>query len=150
MLMRFDPFREIDRVAHQIDQAFRQTSLAIPMDAVRSGDQVRIYFDLPGVDPDAIDLTVERDVLTVSASRHRERGEDEEVLANERPQGTFTRRVLMGENVDTSRLDAAYEDGVLTVTIPVTDAAKPRRIPIGHGGRSGAIEASASESGSGD
>jgi HSP20 family protein len=132
MLMRFDPFREVDRLAEQVDQAFRRTpTAAMPMDAVRHGDQVFITFDLPGVDPDAIDLTVERDVLTVSATRRFERSEGDEVLANERPQGTYTRRVLLGESLETDRLEAAYDHGVLAITIPVAERAQPRKITVG-------------------
>lgn len=145
MLMRFDPFREVDRIAEQVDQAFRRGTGSVPMDAVRHGSEVVVYFDLPGVDPDDIDLTVERDVLTVSASRRWERGEDDEVLASERPQGTFTRRVLLGESLDTGKLDAGYENGVLTVTIPVAEQAKPRKISVGRSGSREAIETTASD-----
>src|SRR5918993_33942 len=105
MLMRFDPFREVDRFAEEVDQMFRRSGSSIPMDAVRHGNQVFVSFDLPGVDPDAIDLTVERDTLTVTASRKFERAEGDEVLAGERPQGTFTRRVLLGQSLDTGRLE---------------------------------------------
>src|ERR671919_661693 len=112
MLMRFDPFREVDRIAEQVDQAFRRAGSAMPMDAVRHGDRVFVNFDLPGVDPESIDLTVERDLLTVSATRRFEKGEGDEVLANERPQGTFTRRVLLGERRDTSQLEAPYRPRV--------------------------------------
>ena len=132
MLMRFDPFRDVDQFAEQVDQALRRGAAAsIPMDAVRHGDRVFINFDLPGVDPDAIDLTVERDVLTVSATRRFERSEGDEVLANERPQGTFTRRVLLGESLDTAGLEAAYDHGVLSITIPVAEQAQPRKIEVG-------------------
>jgi HSP20 family protein len=121
MLMRFDPFREVDRVAEQVDQVFRRGTSVMPMDAVRRGDRVFVNFDLPGVDPDSIDLTVERDMLTVTATRRFEKSEGDEVLASERPQGTFTRRVLLGESLDTSQLEAAYDHGVLSVTIPVAE-----------------------------
>jgi HSP20 family protein len=141
VLMRFDPFRELDRWADQISQATRQGNLSIPMDAVRHGDQVFINFDLPGVDPDAIDLTVERDTLTVTASRRFERAEGDEVLANERYQGTFTRRVLLGETLDSNRLEAAYDHGVLSVTIPVSEQAQPRKINVGGAHTRTSIEA---------
>jgi HSP20 family protein len=137
MLMRFDPFRELDRVA---DQAFRRPP-AMPMDAVRHGDQVFINFDLPGVDPDGVDVTVERDVLTVSANRRFERAEDDEVLASERPQGSFTRRVFLGESLDTERLEAAYDHGVLSITIPVAEKAQPRKVAVGGGHAAQPIEA---------
>jgi HSP20 family protein len=124
MLVRFDPFRDLD-------QFFRRPGASVPMDAVRHGSQVFVSFDLPGVDPDSIDLSVERDVLTVSATRKFERGEGDEVLASERPQGTFSRRVLLGESLDTSRTEASYDHGVLTVTIPVAEQAQPRKIAVG-------------------
>ena len=140
MLMRFDPFREVDRISEQFDQLRRRGAASIPMDAVRHGNQVFVSFDLPGVDPDAIDVTVERDVLTVSATRRFERAEGDEVLAGERPQGTFTRRVLLGQNLDTTRLEAAYDHGVLTVTLPVAEQAQPRKVAVGDSHRQ-AIEA---------
>lgn len=148
MLMRFDPFREVDRFAEQVDQALRRNGSSMPMDAVRHGDQVFINFDLPGVDPDAIDLTVERDVLTVSATRRFDRAEGDEVLANERPQGTYTRRVLLGESLDTSKLEAAYDHGVLSITIPVAEAAQPRKIAVGGAHARTPIEAESHESAS--
>lgn len=147
MLMRFDPFREVDRFAEQVDQAMRRTATSVPMDAVRHGDQVFINFDLPGVDPDSIDLTVERDVLTLKASRRFERNEGDEVLANERPQGTYTRRVLLGDSLDTARLEAAYDHGVLSITIPVAEQAQPRKISVGGAHTRTAIEAESVETG---
>lgn len=148
MLMRFDPFREFDRVADQVDQAFRRNA-SIPMDAVRHGDRVFVNFDVPGVDPDAIDVTVERDVLTVSATRRFERSEGDEVLANERSQGTFVRRVLLGDSLDTSRLEAAYDHGVLSITIPVAEKAQPRRISVGSSHGATPIEAESHEAAAG-
>jgi HSP20 family protein len=145
MLMRFDPFREVDRLAEQVDQAFRRGSSVMPMDAVRHGDRVFVNFDLPGVDPDSIDLTVERDVLTVTASRRFEKAEGDEVLANERQQGTFTRRVLLGESLDTSQLEAAYDHGVLSITIPVAEQAQPRKIAVGGSHTRTPIEAESHE-----
>jgi len=148
MLVRFDPFREFDRITEQFDQAWRRTSSAVPMDAYRHGNEVIVQLDLPGVDPDAIDLTVERDTLTITASRQWDRKEDDEVLAGERPHGTFTRRILLGESLDTSRLDANYDRGVLTITLPVAEQAQPRRVPVSLGGGSSrptAIEADSTE-----
>jgi HSP20 family protein len=145
MLMRFDPFRELDRFSEQVDQALRRNAWSVPMDAVRHGDRVFVNFDLPGVDPDAIELTVERDVLTVKASRRFERAEGDEVLANERPQGTYTRRVLLGDSLDTGRLEAAYDHGVLSITIPVAEQAQPRRISVGGGHSRTPIEAESHE-----
>lgn len=150
MLMRFDPFREVDRFAEQVDQALRRGTATMPMDAVRRGDRVLVTFDLPGVDPEAIDVTVERDTLTVTAVRRFERSEDDEVLANERPQGTFLRRVLLGDSLDTSQLEAAYDHGVLSVTIPVAAQAQPRKIAVSGGGAGTPIEAAAHEGGTGE
>ena len=145
MLMRFDPFQEVDRFTEQVDQMFRRATSSVPMDAVRHGDRVFVTFDLPGVDSDSIDLSVERDVLTVSATRKFEVAEGDEVIARERPQGTFTRRVLLGESLDTSRIEASYDHGVLSVTLPVAEEAKPRRIAVGGTHQREAIEAQATE-----
>src|SRR4029450_1689483 len=123
MLMRFDPFREVDRMAEQFDQRVPRANSVMPMDAIRHDDRVLVSFDLPGVDPDSIDLTVERDMLTVTATRRFEKSEGDEVLASERPQGPFTRRVLLGESLDISQLEATYDYGVLSITIPVAEQA---------------------------
>lgn len=143
MLLRFDPFRELDQVWDDLHRASRTPS--IPMDAVRHGDRVFINFDLPGVDPDTVDLTVERNVLTVRAERTVTFQEGDQVLADERPKGTFSRRVLLGETLDLSRLEAAYDHGVLTVTIPVAEQAQPRKIAIGGGAQRHAIQAESVE-----
>jgi HSP20 family protein len=143
MLLRFDPFRELDRAVDEL-RAPAGRGPAIPMDAVRHGDQVFIAFDLPGVDPDGIDLTVERDVLTVKAERRFQRAEGDQVLADERRQGTFVRRVLLGDTLDVAKLEAAYDHGVLTVTIPVAEQAQPRRIAVGGSHAQPAIETTAS------
>jgi HSP20 family protein len=128
MLMRFDPLREFDRV---FDQAWSQTRQAsVPMDAYRRGDRVVVHLDLPGVDPDSIDLTVERNALTISADRHWKPVEGDEVFANERRQGSFKRQLLLGDSLDTDNVEATYENGVLTVIVPVADRAKPRRIAV--------------------
>jgi HSP20 family protein len=145
MLMRFDPFREVDRMAEQVDQVFRRGNSVMPMDAVRHDDRVLVSFDLPGVDPESIDLTVERDVLTVTATRRFEKSEADEVLASERPQGTFTRRVLLGESLDISQLEATYDQGVLSITIPVAEQAQPRKITVGGGHKPTAIDAESHE-----
>lgn len=132
MLMRFDPFRELDRLA---DNAVgrRSTNPLMGMDAYRQGDHVTIHFDLPGVDGDSIDITVEKNQLTVQAERRWEMTEDLEVLASERPQGTFTRSMFLGDGLDADRIDADYVNGVLTLTIPVAETAKPRKISVGTG-----------------
>jgi HSP20 family protein len=129
MLMRYDPFREIDRFSEGLFGNAARTPW-MPMDAIRRGDQVEILLDVPGVRHDSIDLTVERNVLTVKAERQWWPEEGAEVLARERTQGTFSRQVLLGEALDAERVDARYEDGVLRVTIPVLEKAKPRKVEI--------------------
>ncbi len=146
MLVRFDPFRDFDRLTEQFDQVWRRAGAGVPMDAYRRGNEVVLDLDLPGVDPDAIDLTVERDTLTVTATRDVERKDDDEILASERPRGSFTRRILLGESLDTSRLEANYDRGVLTITLPVAEQAQPRKISVGAGSRGrSAIEATSAE-----
>jgi HSP20 family protein len=129
MLMRTDPFRELDRLSQQVvGTAARPT--AMTMDAWREGHDFYVKFDLPGVDPDSIDLTVEQNVLTVKAVRTREVKEGVEMLVSERPAGTFTRQLFLGETLDTEHIQADYSAGVLTIAIPVREAAKPRKLTI--------------------
>mgnify|MGYP001627507845 CR=1 FL=1 len=144
MLMRFDPFRELDRLT---EAAWSGGRTAMAMDAYRSGDRFYVELDLPGIDPDSIDLTVEKDVLTISAERRSHRPEDAQVLVAERPHGSVTRQLFLGKGLDVDHIDARYEQGVLVVTIPVAEAAKPRKVTItrGEGGSSHAIEATSSE-----
>lgn len=129
MLMRTDPFRELDRLTQQVWGTAARPS-AMPMDAYRLGDEFIVHFDLPGVDPDSIDLTVEQDVLTVRAERPALTSEGAEMLVTERPAGTFTRQLFLGETLDTEHLEANYNAGVLVLTIPVHEAAKPRKVAI--------------------
>jgi HSP20 family protein len=129
MLMRTDPFRELDRLTQQVFGTAARPS-AMPMDAYRKGDEFFVHFDLPGIDPDSIDLTVEQNVLTVRAERLALAAEGAEVLVTERPSGTFTRQLFLGETLDTERLEANYNAGVLVLTIPVREAAKPRKVVI--------------------
>ena len=141
MLMRYDPFREIDRFTEGLfGNAGR--SPWVPMDAYRRGDHVEVLFDLPGVQPDSIDLTVEKNVLTVKAERHRWPEDGVEVLARERTQGSFSRQVLLGEALDADGIEAHYDHGVLRVTVPVAERAKPRKVEI-HTGEAEAVEVSA-------
>ncbi len=134
MLMRFDPFRELDQVAQQV---LRQTAArpGAPMDAYRHGDQFIVQFDLPGVDPSSIDLTVEKNVLNVTATRERSFAEGDEVLVAERPQGEFRRQLFLGEQLDADNVAAEYEDGVLTLTLSVAEQAKPRKVEISKGSK---------------
>jgi len=128
LLMRFDPFREFERLSQQSWGQNRWSVL--PMDAYRHGDQFLVHFDLPGADPSSIELTVEKNVLTVKAERQWQRGEGDEVLVAERPQGSFTRQLFLGETLDTDNIQANYENGVLSLTIPVAEKAKPRKVEI--------------------
>jgi HSP20 family protein len=131
-VMRFDPFRDIDRLTEQLlASGTRGAPRSFPMDAVRRGDQFLVYFDLPGVDPASIDLVAEQNTLTVRAERRFEQKEGDDVIVTERPQGTFTRQLMLGDNLDTERIEASYDDGVLSVRIPVAESAKPRKIQVG-------------------
>jgi len=137
MLMRFDPFRELDRLT---GQTWAGRPPAMPMDAYRRGDHFVVHFDVPGVDPSSIDLTVEKNVLTVSAERRWEPSEDLQVLVAERPQGRFSRQLFLGEGLDDEAIEASYDGGVLTVSVPVAEQAKPRKVEVTSGGGSAAIE----------
>ncbi|MFF3854562.1 Hsp20/alpha crystallin family protein [Micromonospora sp. NPDC002575] len=133
MLMRTDPFREIDRLAEQL-LGTNSRPAVMHMDAYRDGDYFYAAFDLPGVDPDSIDCTVERNVLTVRAQRRRPTGDNVELVAAERPMGTFSRQLFLSDTLDTDHLEAGYDNGVLTLRIPVAERAKPRRVAIATGG----------------
>lgn len=131
MLMRTDPFRQLDRLTQQMfgaDGTPARPSV-MPMDAWRDGDTFTVKFDLPGVSPDAIDLDVERNVVTVKAERPA-RASETGLLAAERPRGVFSRQLVLGHNLDTERIEAGYDTGVLTLHIPVAEQAKPRKITV--------------------
>lgn len=130
MLMRTDPFRDLDRITQQVFGTATRPAV-MPMDAWRDGDKFTVEFDLPGIEPSSIDLDVERNVLTVKAERPSFEA-DRELLASERPRGIFSRQLILGDNLDTERVFASYEGGVLTLTIPVAEKAKPRKISIAH------------------
>lgn len=131
--MRFDPFREFDRLTQEALGSAR-VAPGIPMDAYRKGEEFVVHLDLPGVDAESIDLTVEKNVLTVRAERTRTRAEGEEWMVAERPHGTFTRQLFLGDTLDADRIEAGYEHGVLTVRIPVAERARPRRVEISTSG----------------
>ena len=140
MVLRYDPFRDFDRLTQQLVGTRRRPRM-MPMDAYRRGDRFIIHFDLPGIDPEAIELTVEKNVLMVKAERSWTPAEGDEVLAAERPEGSFSRQVLLGEGLDLEHVEAKYDAGVLTVTIPVAEAAKPRQVPILRAGEGAVIDA---------
>jgi HSP20 family protein len=135
MLMRTDPFRELDRVTHQLLSTPGTTSrpAVMPLDAYRHGEQFVLHFDLPGVDPSSIDLDVERNVLTVKAERTPPSTEDAELQVTERPRGVFSRQLFLGDTLDTDRIKAHYDAGVLTLRLPIAEKAKPRKIEITEG-----------------
>ncbi|MEA3216829.1 MAG: hypothetical protein QOJ19_2985 [Acidimicrobiia bacterium] len=141
MLMRFDPFRDIDRVLEQTWTQARPASM--PMDAYRHGDSFVVHLDLPGVDPASIELSVEQHVLTIEAERHWQTVDGDQLVANERRQGTFSRQLFLGDALDTENIHASYENGVLTVTIPVAERAKPRKIQVQGENRQQSITATA-------
>ena len=129
MLIRSaDPFREFDRITQQL-MGTTNRPVAMPMDAWREGDRFVLEFDLPGVNPDSVDLDVERNVLTIRAERVAPNG-DWQMLASERPRGAFSRQLVLGDNLDLDRIEAGYRDGVLRLVVPVAEKAKPRKIEL--------------------
>ncbi|KAA1250294.1 Hsp20 family protein [Mycobacterium simiae] len=128
MLMRTDPFRDLDRFAQQVLGTAARPAV-MPMDAWRDGERFVVEFDLPGIDPASLDIDIERNVVTLRAERA---GVDpnREMLASERPRGVFSRQLVLGENLDTDRIEASYREGVLRLQIPVAEKAKPRKISV--------------------
>ncbi|GGZ99913.1 Hsp20/alpha crystallin family protein [Streptomyces subrutilus] len=138
MLMRTDPFREMDRIVQQLSGTSGTWSKpsVMPMDAYREGEEYVIAFDLPGVDRDAIDIDVERNMLRVKAERRpAAKADSVKVELSERPLGVFSRQVMLADTLDTERIEADYDAGVLTLRIPIAERAKPRKISIGDAGR---------------
>ncbi|GAA2349366.1 molecular chaperone Hsp18 [Saccharopolyspora halophila] len=138
MTVAFDPlFRDLNRLATEVFGSSRAPQ-AMPMDAFRSGDQYVVQFDLPGIDPESLEVRAENNTLSVRAERRvRPTGEGDaetSYISAERPRGTFSRQLSLGEGLDLDNVSADYTDGVLTVTLPVAEQAKPRQIKVGHGG----------------
>jgi HSP20 family protein len=136
MLMRSEPFTEVNRLAQQLfggpATGTWSRPTAMPADAYRNGDEFVIVFDLPGVDQDAIDIDVERNVLTVRAERRpTDLGEQAQATLSERPFGVFSRQMFLGDALDTDRIQATYQHGVLALRIPIAEKAKPRKITVG-------------------
>ncbi|HLI15564.1 MAG TPA: Hsp20/alpha crystallin family protein [Acidimicrobiales bacterium] len=129
MLMRTDPFRQLDRLTQQLLGTVTQP-LAMPIDAYRRGDEYVVQMDLPGVDPGQIDLTVERNVLTVRAERTQPSLDGAEPVMAERAHGAFSRQLFLGDALDAAEIRAEYRDGVLTIHIPIAEQAKPRKVEI--------------------
>ena len=132
LLASFDPFVEFDRVARRTFGSGYRTALrsAMPMDVIRGKDEVQLRFELPGVDAESIDVTVDRGVLTVSAKRTEETGEDEKLITRERVSGSFTRRLSLGDSLDTEKIEADFAEGVLTVRLPLLATAQPRKVEV--------------------
>ncbi|WP_141578435.1 Hsp20/alpha crystallin family protein [Actinomadura sp. WMMA1423] len=136
LLTSIDPF--VQEFERQFDRAVRQAAAqggaGMPMDGIRRADDVVLRFDLPGVDPGSIEVTVDRGVLSVTARREEEFGEDERVFVRERTMGSFTRRVYLSEHLDAEQVEAAYNNGVLAVRIPVLERARPRKVAVQQSG----------------
>ncbi len=127
-VLRFDPFRELDRLS---EQGFgRARPVALPVDVYRRPDELVLQFDLPGVDPASVEVTVERNVLAVTAERHSDRREGDELVVAERPVGRFTRQLQLGDGLDTEHVAASYDAGVLTISFPVASEVRPRRVQV--------------------
>ena len=133
LLASFDPFVDFDRLARRTFGTANWTARvrsAMPMDVIRGKDEVQLRFDLPGVDAESIDVTVDRGVLTVSAKRTEETGEDEKLITRERVSGSFTRRLSLGDSLDTEKIEADFAEGVLTVRLPLLATAQPRKVEV--------------------
>lgn len=139
MATRFDPFQEMDRLMGQVLGAQR-ASATMPMDLFRSGDHYVLTVDLPGADPGSIDVSVDDRTLTIRAQRTPRADEGVQWLAKERPAGAYARQLTVGRGLDLEAITAAYTDGVLSLTIPVAEEAKPRRIEVRTGDAAPAIE----------
>jgi HSP20 family protein len=132
VLLRFDPFREFDRLAEELDRSAARP-ITMPMDAFRRGNHVVAHLDVPGVRAEDVDITVERNVLTVKATRHADVGENDERIVGERRHGELVRQLMLGDTLDPQRVEADVTDGVLTLRIPVAETATPRKIQVGSG-----------------
>jgi HSP20 family protein len=138
--MRFDPFREFDRILEQNFPSGGRLPRSMPMTARRRGDQFLVELDVPGVSMDDVELTVERNVVTIRARRSGDRRDGDEVIVDERPYGEYSRQLFLGDNLDPDGLTADLHDGVLQLTIPVSEASKPRQIPLGSSSESASSE----------
>lgn len=143
-MLRFDPFRDLDRMTEQLLGVPAGTTRAprfMPMDLYRSGDHYVLHADLPGVDPGSVDVQAENGTLTIKAQRSERTEEGVQWIASERFTGTYLRQLALGDNIDAERIAATYENGVLTVTLPVAERAKPRRIEVASTAQPQTIEA---------
>jgi HSP20 family protein len=142
MAMLFDPFRELDRVAANLLDS-RQGPRLMPIDLYRDGDHYILSADLPGIDPGSVDVDVDGQLLTIRAERTAHSDEDVKWLAHERPSGSFLRQLNLGDGIDTENISANYDNGVLSVMIPVSEKAKPRKVAVQSGAASTPVEVTA-------
>ena len=133
MSISYDPFHHLDELRDQLISGGRSPR-SFPMDAYRRGEEFLVHLDLPGIDPETVEITVENQVLTISVERRFEQLEGDEIIVSERPQGRFSRQLRLGSTIDTDRIAASYHDGVLTITLPVSERARPRQVRVGRGG----------------
>jgi HSP20 family protein len=145
MLTRFDPVMDLERITSELLGPLSRRSAVMPLDAYRHEDNWIVKVDLPGVDPKTIDVTVDRNILRIEATRDWQPSEGDKVLALERPRGSFTRQLMLGEDVDSGAINAEYRDGVLTVVLPVSEQAKPRKVAISTGSSGNVVEVASSE-----
>ena len=131
MARTFDPFREMDRLLSDVTRT--PAAVAVPMDLYRDGDNYMVAVDLPGVDPASIDIDVDDRTLTIRAERAAKVSQEVQWLSRERAMGTFARQLTLGHGLATDQITAEYTDGVLTLTIPVAETAKPRKVEVKHG-----------------
>lgn len=141
-MLRFDPLREFDRLTRETQE--RTTPAVMAFDAVRDEGSVTLYFDVPGISAEDLEVSVERNELTIAATRIWS-GDDKETLVSERPQGSFTRRVMLSDALDTDRMEANLSEGVLELTIPVSEKSKARKIDVTTGSQEEAIDVSGSD-----
>ncbi len=133
MSISYDPFHHLDELRDQLVSGGRAPR-SFPMDAYRRGEEFLVHLDLPGINPETVEITVENQVLTITVERRFEQLEGDEIIVSERPQGRFSRQLRLGSTIDTDRIEASYHDGVLTITLPVSERARPRQIQVGRGG----------------
>ncbi len=126
-----DPFRQLERLTSQM-RSGRRTPMGMPMDVWQAEDGFHVALDLPGVDPSSVEITTEQSTLVIRGERSPEYGEGQNVLVAERPQGSFTRQLQVGESLDLDNVEASYSDGVLRLRIGLAQAAQPRRIQVQH------------------
>lgn len=145
-MLRVDPFHDIDALTRALLSSQAESNRNprfMPMDLCKIDDHYVLTADLPGVDPGSVDVTVDNGTLTLTAHRSAPSEDSAQWLTSERFFGTYRRQLSLGDGVDPSRIAATYENGILTVTLPVAEAARPRRVDVAHGGRARSIESTA-------